>query len=393
MLDKLKHILKLIVGILLCGFSVFCALGYALVDKSLPGTNSILVLAIIAAILGVAFIIWANRKPKGKNKLVDSSTEKPITTDHEPYEVSLPQEPKDLQSTFVHMDSDDNIPQPEGAEISYLDACALNFWNKRRTDFLVPQYYRNTAFGRNVEAALERLLAGGYLRRGDIEKSISLKLVPELKAILSERELKVSGKKAELVQRIMDNIPTDELEDIFSVGVYEITEKGEIAQQPYAAIFESQKHGLGISKYRLIQAKEQHPEDSTEKILLTALKDDLDSALQNGQKDEYQRTALATAGYLEKQNELHFALQYYCLAYFLWVIDAQEWISGTGGPTNRNMTARMADVSLIMGMSLDELIAFFTSTIRNADVFSLATKENIEIALHYLRSGLGAHKV
>lgn len=415
--DKmLKYLLKLIPGIVLSCLASICLLTFFMVDESSSGVLILLLFTIILIVPGIVLIVLAERE---RAKLNFTHPQKVVPPDSTPQgsppvsqmlEIPSPLEHSADSSVigenegfkanitdffevkYDHIDPDENIPPPKGAQISYLDACALNFWDQRRTDFQVPPYYENTAFGRNVGVALERLLDDGYLRRGGIEKSISLKLVPELKAILSERELKVSGKKAELVQRILDNIPIDELKPIFSVGVYEITEKGKNAQQPYAAIFESQKHRLDISKYRLIQAKEKHPTDSTEKILLTALKDDLDSALQNGQKDEYQRTAFATAGYLEEQNELYFALQYYCLAYFLWIIDAQEWISGTGGPVNRNMTAYLADVSLTIGMSLDELIAFFTSTIKNTDIFCLATKENIETALHYLRAGLGVRQ-
>ena len=50
--------------------------------------------------------------------------------------------------------------------------------------------------------ALHRLLDGGYLEISDIETNISLKTIPDLKAILEEHELKATGKKGELVQRI-----------------------------------------------------------------------------------------------------------------------------------------------------------------------------------------------
>lgn len=291
-----------------------------------------------------------------------------------------------------HIDPDENIPTPADAKITYLDACALNFWNGRQTDFQVPQYYKNTAFGRNVGPALDRLVSNGYLKCGDIRKNISLKLVPELKAILSEKELKVSGRKAELVQRLIDNVPLDELEEIFPVGIYEITEAGKEAQQPYTPIFESQKHGMGISKYRLIQEKEQNPTETDEEILTRLINKDLAEALHNNRRDEYQRLTYSIAGYLNDNNKLEESLKYYCIYYFLWILSTKEYISGDGGKLNQNQTEYISEIALILGMPLDKVIHFFISTIKSENVFGLATDENLDCALHYFRAGLGDNR-
>lgn len=90
-----------------------------------------------------------------------------------------------VEISHRRIDPDENVPTLKGAEISYLDARALEFWNGKRSDFKIPTYYSNSAFGRNVGPALRRLLRGGYLQTGSIERSIGLKQVPELKEILS----------------------------------------------------------------------------------------------------------------------------------------------------------------------------------------------------------------
>ena len=113
------------------------------------------------------------------------------------------------------VDEDEQIKTPAGAELSYLDSRALGFWNGKRTDFKVPPYYENSAFGRNVGPALDRLLQGGYLEVSDLEGNISLRTVPELKEILSAHKLKVSGKKSELVSRLMDSLPEQKLRELF----------------------------------------------------------------------------------------------------------------------------------------------------------------------------------
>lgn len=66
-----------------------------------------------------------------------------------------------------------------------------------------------------MSPALHRLLDGGYLEISDIETNISLKTIPDLKAVLAEHDLKTTGKKGELVQRLLNNVPIEELERFF----------------------------------------------------------------------------------------------------------------------------------------------------------------------------------
>lgn len=174
------------------------------------------------------------------------------------------------------------------ADLSYLDAQALKFWNKKRTDFVIPPYYAESAFGRNVGPALQRLLEKGYLGTGDMEQRIALKTVPELKAILAERELKVSGNKKELVARLIDNCDDDVLEALFPVNVYQITEAGKAALEPYSIIDDSESHALDFSHYRLLKAKAEHPEMENNIILARMLSSDLQHCYQTQDRSQYQ---------------------------------------------------------------------------------------------------------
>lgn len=288
-----------------------------------------------------------------------------------------------------HIDPDENIPSPSGATISYLDASTLNFWDGRASDFQIPDYYKNTAFGRNVGPALNRLLSKGYLQRGNISKSISQKTVPELKIILNEKGLKVSGKKAELIQRLIENIPQNELEELFPIGVYQITETGKLAQEPYSLIFENNKYGLGLGAYRLIQAKEQNVTASDEKIILMLLNEDMQEALKTENIREYRNAVYKIARYLNSMGELHFSLQCFCLEFFLWVLSEGDYLRENGILGVREMTQAIEDKSLELGLSLDDLLDFFENTVRNANPFHLATQQNLAIALGQLKDGLG----
>lgn len=80
---------------------------------------------------------------------------------------------------------------------------------------------------------MTELLSMHYLSIVGKDKILSKLTIPELKKILSDFNLKVSGKKADLLNRIETNIDPYDLEEYFSEGAkfYYLTERGEEALQ------------------------------------------------------------------------------------------------------------------------------------------------------------------
>ena len=254
--------------------------------------NDIAAIVFLAIIWIVVFILILRRDKKIKKRKLEMQrleATKKINKPLPPVEVNTPTSlPQDFvnpqvnaadQTEFsepfeIHtqrIDPDEGVPTPPGAEISYLDAKALRFWDKKRTNYIIPPYYVESAFGRNVKPALQRLLDGGYLELSGIEKNIGLKTVPELKSILAERELKTSGNKPELIARLMDNFDLDELEELFPVGVYSITERGQNALEPYDIIRLNNEYRFDFSYYRLFEMQKEFPTYSNEDILVKLL--------------------------------------------------------------------------------------------------------------------------
>src|SRR5690625_3623368 len=66
---------------------------------------------------------------------------------------------------------------------------------------------------RDVKQSLSSLLDRGYLEVGSLQSAIEKETVATLKDILRENNLKVSGKKAELVQRLLDEVPDGQLKN------------------------------------------------------------------------------------------------------------------------------------------------------------------------------------
>lgn len=70
------------------------------------------------------------------------------------------------------------------------------------------------------------LCSEGYLRIPSEYERIENLTVVELKDILKQNSMKVSGKKSELIQRISENLSEKELEKVLKGKIYILTDKG-----------------------------------------------------------------------------------------------------------------------------------------------------------------------
>lgn len=286
-------------------------------------------------------------------------------------------------------DPEEELPPFPNAKLSYLDAAALKFWNKRRTDFTIPSYYGDSAFGRNVEPARLRLQAGGYLTVGDIQENIKLKTVPELKAVLAEKELKTSGKKGELVQRLIHNLTEDELYDLFPVGVYQITEAGEAALAEYDIVFENQSYNLGFSYYRLMSATAKYPETGYADILVKLLNEDIQECYQTGDKDKFQRLLPKAAVFLEENGQPGMESDVIILSYFVWTQEVNLFGPPEKNGQNQYLSRNVEKYGVLCGLSLEEILVRFREIVHKNNPFCLGTKVNTERAVSALKTGLG----
>lgn len=84
----------------------------------------------------------------------------------------------------------------------------LNWTDGKPTDVLPPRYFAYT-YGINHNNSIQLLKKEGLIRISTPSESLVALKVADLKNILSENDLKISGKKADLIQRIKDNLSED----------------------------------------------------------------------------------------------------------------------------------------------------------------------------------------
>lgn len=76
---------------------------------------------------------------------------------------------------------------------------------------------------------IEAHINEGFLCLSTLEYDLSGILVPDLKTFLSSHNLKAAGKKADLISRIIENIPIDDIRTLAPDSYYLLTPKGQEA--------------------------------------------------------------------------------------------------------------------------------------------------------------------
>jgi len=128
----------------------------------------------------------------------------------------------------------DAIPSPNG--LYPHEVLALNYAHRYctyDTTFHISWLYD---YGiKDMGVVFSSLLERGFLQLGGIESSLNMATVDLLKDILADSKLKVSGKKVELIKRLIDNIPPEILSEKYKKRVYQLTELGkeELKRESY----------------------------------------------------------------------------------------------------------------------------------------------------------------
>lgn len=84
--------------------------------------------------------------------------------------------------------------------------------------------------------AIDKLLQAGYLRVSDYKFNMQKCTTTELKEVLKQHDLKVSGKKTDLIERLEANVNADVLKDTFSRGYLQLTEAGKLLTESYSHV-------------------------------------------------------------------------------------------------------------------------------------------------------------
>ncbi len=78
----------------------------------------------------------------------------------------------------------------------------------------------------DVREILRDLFEKGFIKYASVEETVKHQKVPQIKEFLKNHRLKVTGNKDALIERVLQNVSQDELEQYFTTKYYELTELG-----------------------------------------------------------------------------------------------------------------------------------------------------------------------
>ena len=122
-----------------------------------------------------------------------------------------------------------------------------------------PQYWYYKYAVNDPAALLKSLELRGFIRDGTATESLNNLTIPELKSILLENNLKTTGKKADLVSRLADNVAPEIIEKKVVHRRYVLTELGkeELSENEYVMYLHS--HNIGVSVWDISKDMQGYP--------------------------------------------------------------------------------------------------------------------------------------
>lgn len=168
---------------------------------------------------------------------------------------------------------------------------------------------------------LDKLEKESYIRSTTAAETLPRLKIAELKTIASQFDLKVSGKKADLCDRIAENVPEADLDRIITERYWTVTEKGKtfLAENPYISFY-LERHayslediGLDINTYAKLFSG--HPGGNIRDIIWGELNrrslDGYSKGIRKGEFSDYCKLLHTMALFLEEENRHIDALNMY----------------------------------------------------------------------------------
>lgn len=133
---------------------------------------------------------------------------------------------------FPTMEVDKRLLEPLEQNLLPGDIILLNWLNMKPVTAIPPVYFEYT-YGINAAEDREMLKNMGFLQYAAPSDSLKALLVPELKSILRSNSLKVSGKKAELIERIRINADESSYKNLIK-PTFVVTKSGQALLDKYS---------------------------------------------------------------------------------------------------------------------------------------------------------------
>ena len=282
-----------------------------------------------------------------------------------------------LQHSFADLSANTNthITSFNASHKEYAIALLLkNYGNASPLPDYYPQYYSRECGLTNPALLHQQLISEGYLVRSSILEELRTLKITELKQILQSCGLKVTGKKAELVDRILTNVDVEDLHSFFQseTPCYSLSAKGtEFLKnhEDYIRFHRYTKFGISFDEYE--RTKTLLSSTTCEETLIFLY-------TQKKNNDKYNRLYHVILSQLydangDPANALHefLIVKYFDINY----INAFQWLNNELQYTNTHeATQRIFESQKNCNALSPENVAYI---VRHSNVYSRITVDNI----------------
>lgn len=187
----------------------------------------------------------------------------------------------------------------------------LDYINGRDENFYIPNYWKFD-YGIDTNKTIKKLIDLHYLSfEHNLNRNMFKSTIVQLKEILKENELKLSGNKQDLIDRILCNVDTDYLKTIFSKKIFLATSLGEeLIRKNYLYIINKKKNYMFSDKEINASYQLGSQYSDNDRIWSILNKRNIDYSLQR-KWSSYRSNLLHMANLLFEENKYTQALDSY----------------------------------------------------------------------------------
>lgn len=163
------------------------------------------------------------------------------------------------------------------------------------------------------QSVLDSLYARGFICISDVPTTLRKLVVADLKTMLSQKNAKVTGKKDELIKRILETYSTEELEEIVPEKYYALTDIGEkeLNDNKYISYLH-RHHYMSVWEMNILLHTDNPLNLQYRDIIWRELNKQSGIHFQNRDFGLYRNTRLAMHDFLVEENKFKTALHLLC---------------------------------------------------------------------------------
>lgn len=187
-------------------------------------------------------------------------------------------------------------------------------------------FWWNSYGVKNPESVLESLKNRGFLDVGSVEATINNLKGSQLKELLKSHDLKSSGAKADLVNRVITEIPTSELENLYPTKYYILTDIGqETVNKEPCVLYIHQNPVDGLDIFSVSKLVHTQPYLPYRDKIWGHLNNISMQYISSGDFGLYRNCRFRMASFLEEEGKIKDALNMMCEVLFY---DANDMMNG-----------------------------------------------------------------